>query len=50
MHVLSSKLPAIGGVCMQMEDEISGICASLGAAMRKKSYDSIKWTWNFTKI
>lgn len=36
MHVLSSKLPAIGGVCMQMEDEISGICASLGAAMSGK--------------
>ena len=36
MHVLSSKLPSIGGVCMQMEDEISGICASLGAAMSGK--------------
>ncbi|WP_198305721.1 2-oxoglutarate synthase subunit alpha [Arcobacter vandammei] len=36
MHSLSSKLPAIGGVCMQMEDEISGICSALGAAMSGK--------------
>jgi len=36
MHVLSAKLPAVGGVCMQMEDEISGICASLGASMSGK--------------
>ncbi len=41
MHVLSSKLPAIGGVCMQMEDEISGICATLWCSYEwKKSYDS----------
>ncbi len=33
MHVLSSKLPAVGGATMQMEDEISGICSALGAAM-----------------
>ncbi len=33
MHVLSSKLPAHGGVSMQMEDEISGICSALGASM-----------------
>ncbi|OCL87098.1 2-oxoglutarate oxidoreductase subunit KorA [Aliarcobacter thereius] len=36
MHVLSSKLPAIGGACMQMEDEIAGICSALGAAMSGK--------------
>lgn len=36
MHTLSSALPAIGGVSIQMEDEISGICAALGAAMSGK--------------
>jgi 2-oxoglutarate ferredoxin oxidoreductase subunit alpha len=36
MHSLSSKLPAIGGVCIQMEDEIGGICSALGAAMSGK--------------
>lgn len=36
MHVLSSALPARGGVSIQMEDEISGICAALGAAMSGK--------------
>lgn len=36
MHSLSSKLPANGGVSIQMEDEISGICAALGAAMSGK--------------
>ncbi|QKJ27476.1 2-oxoglutarate synthase subunit alpha [Aliarcobacter cibarius] len=36
MHSLSSKLPAIGGVCIQMEDEIAGICSALGAAMSGK--------------
>ena len=36
MHVLSSKLPANGGVCMQMEDEIAGICSSIGASMSGK--------------
>ncbi|HJE03150.1 MAG TPA: 2-oxoglutarate synthase subunit alpha [Aliarcobacter thereius] len=36
MHVLSSKLPAIGGACMQMEDEIAGVCSALGAAMSGK--------------
>ena len=36
MHVLSSKLPSIGGVCMQMEDEIAGICSSIGASMSGK--------------
>ena len=33
MHVLSSALPARGKACIQMEDEISGICTALGAAM-----------------
>lgn len=36
MHVLSSALPAKGGVSIQMEDEISGICTALGAAMSGK--------------
>ena len=33
MHVLSSALPAKGKACIQMEDEISGICTALGAAI-----------------
>ena len=36
MHVLSSALPARGYACIQMEDEISGICTALGAAMSGK--------------
>ena len=36
MHVLSSELPARGYACIQMEDEISGICTALGAAMSGK--------------
>lgn len=36
MHVLSSELPAVGGVSIQMEDEISGICTALGASMSGK--------------
>ncbi|MDY0052723.1 MAG: 2-oxoglutarate synthase subunit alpha [Aliarcobacter sp.] len=36
MHVLSSALPARGYACIQMEDEIAGICAALGAAMSGK--------------
>jgi len=36
MHELSSALPANNGVSIQMEDEISGICAALGAAMSGK--------------
>lgn len=36
MHVLSSELPKKGYACIQMEDEISGICAALGAAMSGK--------------
>ncbi|MGB5965444.1 MAG: 2-oxoglutarate synthase subunit alpha [Sulfurimonadaceae bacterium] len=33
MHVISDLLPKIGGVAIQMEDEIGGICAVIGAAM-----------------
>ncbi|RXJ87352.1 2-oxoglutarate synthase subunit alpha [Arcobacter sp. CECT 8985] len=36
MHTLSDLLPTNGGVSMQMEDEISGVCAALGAAMSGK--------------
>ena len=33
MHVLSDRLPKIGGTAIQMEDEIAGICCVIGAAM-----------------
>ena len=33
MHVCSDLLPKIGGVSIQMEDEIAGICAVIGASM-----------------
>jgi len=33
MHVISDLLPKIGGVSIQMEDEIAGICCVIGAAM-----------------
>jgi 2-oxoglutarate ferredoxin oxidoreductase subunit alpha len=33
MHEISDLLPAVGGVAIQMEDEIGGICAVIGAAM-----------------
>ncbi len=33
MHELSDLLPEIGGVCIQMEDEIAGIAAAIGASM-----------------
>ncbi|MBU1658320.1 2-oxoglutarate synthase subunit alpha [bacterium] len=33
MHEISDLLPKIGGVAIQMEDEIGGICAVIGAAM-----------------
>lgn len=33
MHVASDLLPAVGGVAIQMEDEIGGISAALGASM-----------------
>ena len=36
MHVLSSALPARGHACIQMEDEIAGICTAIGAAMSGK--------------
>jgi 2-oxoglutarate ferredoxin oxidoreductase subunit alpha len=36
MHVLSDLLPASGGVAIQMEDEIAGVCAALGASMSGK--------------
>ena len=33
MHELSTALPKLGGVCMQMEDEIASISSALGASM-----------------
>jgi 2-oxoglutarate ferredoxin oxidoreductase subunit alpha len=36
MHKLSDLLPKAGGVAIQMEDEIAGICSALGAAMSGK--------------
>ncbi len=33
MHESSDLLPAVGGTCIQMEDEIAGISAALGASM-----------------
>jgi 2-oxoglutarate ferredoxin oxidoreductase subunit alpha len=33
MHVISDLLPKVGGVAIQMEDEIAGICAVIGASM-----------------
>jgi len=33
MHEISDLLPKIGGTAIQMEDEIAGICATIGAAM-----------------
>jgi 2-oxoglutarate ferredoxin oxidoreductase subunit alpha len=33
MHTISDLLPKVGGACIQMEDEIGGICAAIGAAM-----------------
>jgi len=33
MHVISDLLPKKGGVAIQMEDEIAGICCVIGAAM-----------------
>jgi len=33
MHEISDLLPKVGGVAIQMEDEIAGICAVIGAAM-----------------
>lgn len=36
MHTISDLLPAVGGAAIQMEDEIGGICATIGAAMSGK--------------
>ncbi len=36
MHTLSDLLPKNGGAAIQMEDEIAGVCAALGAAMSGK--------------
>jgi 2-oxoglutarate ferredoxin oxidoreductase subunit alpha len=33
MHVISDLLPKVGGVSIQMEDEIAGVCAVIGASM-----------------
>ncbi len=33
MHTISDLLPEVGGVCIQMEDEIAGIAAAIGASM-----------------
>jgi 2-oxoglutarate ferredoxin oxidoreductase subunit alpha len=33
MHTISDLLPKVGGTAIQMEDEIAGICATIGAAM-----------------
>ena len=36
MHTISDLLPAAGGAAIQMEDEIAGIAATVGAAMSGK--------------
>ncbi len=36
MHTITDLLPKNGGAAIQMEDEIAGICAALGAAMTGK--------------
>jgi len=36
MHTISDLLPKAGGAAIQMEDEIAGICATIGAAMSGK--------------
>ena len=33
MHTISDLLPEVGGACIQMEDEIAGICTAIGASM-----------------
>jgi 2-oxoglutarate/2-oxoacid ferredoxin oxidoreductase subunit alpha len=33
MHTISDLLPAVGGVCIQMEDEIAGVACAIGAGM-----------------
>ena len=36
MHVMCDSLPGIGGAAIQMEDEIAGVCAAIGASMSGK--------------
>ena len=36
MHVISDLLPKKGGVAIQMEDEIAGVCCVIGASMSGK--------------
>jgi len=36
MHSLSDMLPKVGGVAIQMEDEIASVCSVIGAAMSGK--------------
>jgi len=36
MHALTDLLPANGGAAIQMEDEIAGVCAAIGASMSGK--------------
>ena len=36
MHVVSDLLPKVGGAAIQLEDEIAGICAVIGASMSGK--------------
>ena len=36
MHTISDLLPANNGAAIQMEDEISGVCAAIGASMSGK--------------
>ncbi|WP_300363285.1 2-oxoglutarate synthase subunit alpha [Hydrogenimonas sp.] len=33
MHTISDLLPKVGGASIQMEDEIAGVCAAIGASM-----------------
>jgi 2-oxoglutarate ferredoxin oxidoreductase subunit alpha len=33
MHEMSDLMPEVGGVCIQMEDEIAGVAAAIGAGM-----------------
>lgn len=33
MHTISDLLPAAGGTCIQMEDEIAGVASAIGAGM-----------------
>jgi 2-oxoglutarate ferredoxin oxidoreductase subunit alpha len=33
MHTISDLLPEVGGACIQMEDEIGGVAAAIGASM-----------------